>query len=78
MPQHLLIFGEGYTGARLRRRLEADGWRVTGTSRNGGAGTAASRFRPRRSRASPTSSAPSHPTRMATLPCGCMPTLWQL
>ena len=35
MPQHLLIFGEGYTGARLRRRLEADGWRVTGTSRNG-------------------------------------------
>ncbi len=30
---HALIFGEGFTGKRLRRALEADGWRVTGTSR---------------------------------------------
>jgi len=37
----LLIFGEGYTGARLRAALERDGWRVTGTGRNARAGVLA-------------------------------------
>jgi nucleoside-diphosphate-sugar epimerase len=36
MPRHLLLFGEGFTGKRLRAALEADGWQVTGTSRNAG------------------------------------------
>ncbi len=30
---HLLIFGLGYTAARLAARLRAQGWRVTGTRR---------------------------------------------
>ena len=30
---HLLILGQGYTGTRLRRRVEAFGWRVTGAAR---------------------------------------------
>ena len=38
MPGHLLIFGEGYTGKRLRAALEAEGWRVTGTGRSLGPG----------------------------------------
>jgi nucleoside-diphosphate-sugar epimerase len=36
---HLLIFGLGYTAARLAARLSADGWTVTATSRDGRAGT---------------------------------------
>lgn len=35
----LLIFGLGYTAGRLADRLRADGWRVTGTSRDGRGGT---------------------------------------
>lgn len=38
MSKHLLIFGEGFTGKHLRAALEAEGWRVTGTGRSGGAG----------------------------------------
>ena len=38
---HLLIFGLGYTAARLARRLVAGGARVTATSRSGTAGTLA-------------------------------------
>ncbi|MCB9929811.1 MAG: SDR family oxidoreductase [Alphaproteobacteria bacterium] len=36
MAGHLLIFGEGFTGTHLRRAMEADGWRVTGTGRGPG------------------------------------------
>lgn len=36
MTRHLLLFGEGFTGKRLRAALEADGWQVTGTGRNAG------------------------------------------
>lgn len=32
MP-HLLIFGQGYTGTRLRTTLEREGWTVSGTDR---------------------------------------------
>lgn len=32
---NLLIFGLGYTGSHLARRLEARGWQVTGTTRDG-------------------------------------------
>jgi nucleoside-diphosphate-sugar epimerase len=32
MP-NLLIFGQGYTGSRLRAALEREGWAVTGTAR---------------------------------------------
>ena len=32
MPR-LLIFGQGFTGARLAEACWADGWRVTGTGR---------------------------------------------
>lgn len=32
---HLLIFGLGYTSSHLARRLEARGWEVTGTTRDG-------------------------------------------
>ncbi len=38
---HLLIFGLGYTAGRLARRLTADGWQVTATSRSGADGTVA-------------------------------------
>ncbi len=38
MAGHLLIFGEGYTGKRLRAALEAEGWQVSGTGRSGGPG----------------------------------------
>lgn len=31
--KRLLIFGQGYTGARLAAACRADGWRVTGTGR---------------------------------------------
>jgi nucleoside-diphosphate-sugar epimerase len=31
---HLLCFGLGYTGRTLARRLAAEGWLITGTSRN--------------------------------------------
>lgn len=31
--KHLLVFGLGYTASRLAARLQAEGWRVTGTSR---------------------------------------------
>jgi nucleoside-diphosphate-sugar epimerase len=37
--RHLLIFGLGYTASRLATRLRADGWQVTGTSREGRHGT---------------------------------------
>lgn len=37
----LLIFGLGYTAARLADRLRDAGWRVTGTSRDGRGGTVA-------------------------------------
>ena len=33
MP-HILIFGLGYTTARLAARLRNDGWRVTATRRS--------------------------------------------
>ncbi|WP_225206983.1 Rossmann-fold NAD(P)-binding domain-containing protein [Novosphingobium huizhouense] len=33
--QNMLIFGMGYTAAALAARLRAQGWRVTGTGRNG-------------------------------------------
>jgi len=33
IDKHLLIFGMGYTSARLADALRADGWRVTGTRR---------------------------------------------
>lgn len=35
----LLIFGLGYTSSHLARRLEARGWDVTGTTRDGRGGT---------------------------------------
>jgi nucleoside-diphosphate-sugar epimerase len=38
MPS-LLIFGLGYTAGRLADRLRGEGWRVIGTSREGGDGT---------------------------------------
>ncbi|HEU4959238.1 MAG TPA: NAD(P)-dependent oxidoreductase [Sphingomonas sp.] len=37
----LVIFGLGYTAARLAERLRADGWRLAGTSRDGRDGTVA-------------------------------------
>jgi nucleoside-diphosphate-sugar epimerase len=37
--RQLLIFGMGYTATRLATQLRADGWQVTGTSREGRAGT---------------------------------------
>jgi nucleoside-diphosphate-sugar epimerase len=40
MP-HLFCFGLGFTGQTLARRLAAQGWTVTGTSRAGGDGTLA-------------------------------------
>ena len=40
MP-HLLIFGLGYTAARLATRLRTEGWHVTGTRRSAGADTLA-------------------------------------
>ncbi|MFZ5674068.1 MAG: SDR family oxidoreductase [Pseudomonadota bacterium] len=40
MP-HLFCFGLGFTGQALARRLRAQGWTVTGTSRAGGDGTLA-------------------------------------
>lgn len=40
MP-HLFCFGLGFTGQALARRLKAQGWTVTGTSRAGGDGTLA-------------------------------------
>jgi len=33
MSGHLLIFGQGFTGARLAEACRADGWTVTGTGR---------------------------------------------
>ena len=39
----LLIFGLGYTSGHLARRLEARGWEVTGTTRDGRGGTIAVR-----------------------------------
>lgn len=38
VTKHLLIFGEGFTGKRLRAACETEGWHVTGTGRSGGAG----------------------------------------
>lgn len=38
---HLFCFGLGFSAQTLARRLRAQGWTVTGTSRNGGAGTLA-------------------------------------
>ena len=38
VTRHLLIFGEGYTGTRLRAKLERDGWHVSGTDRTGSDG----------------------------------------
>lgn len=35
MDRHLLCFGLGYSAGALARRLVAEGWRVTGTSRAG-------------------------------------------
>lgn len=40
MP-NLLIFGLGYTAARLAARLQGEGWQVCGTSRDGRAGSIA-------------------------------------
>ncbi len=40
MP-HLFCFGLGFTAATLKRRLAAQGWRVTGTSRSGDDGSLA-------------------------------------
>lgn len=40
MP-NLLIFGLGYTAARLAARLQGEGWHVCGTSRDGRAGSIA-------------------------------------
>lgn len=40
MP-HMLIFGLGYTAARLATRLRTEGWHVTGTRRSAGADTLA-------------------------------------
>ncbi len=37
---HLLIFGLGYSAGALARRLEARGWQVDGTSRDGRSGLA--------------------------------------
>ncbi len=37
----LLVFGLGYTSGRLAARLRGEGWRVTGTSRDGRDGTIA-------------------------------------
>lgn len=37
----ILIFGLGYTARRLAERLRADGWQVTGTTRDGRDGTIA-------------------------------------
>ncbi len=34
MQPHLFCFGLGYSAARLGRRLMADGWRVSGTTRS--------------------------------------------
>ncbi|MBX9727735.1 MAG: SDR family NAD(P)-dependent oxidoreductase, partial [Sphingopyxis sp.] len=36
---HMLIFGLGYSAAHLARRLEARGWDVTATTRDGRGGT---------------------------------------
>ena len=36
---HLLIFGLGYTSTHLARRLEARGWDITGTTRDGRSGS---------------------------------------
>jgi hypothetical protein len=36
---HLLIFGYGYTAARLATQLRASGWQVTGVTRSGREGT---------------------------------------
>jgi nucleoside-diphosphate-sugar epimerase len=36
MPNHMLIFGMGYTAARLADALRGQGWRVTGTKRMSG------------------------------------------
>lgn len=38
---HMMIFGLGYTTARLAARLMADGWRVTATRRNAAVGVLA-------------------------------------
>ena len=35
----LLVFGLGYTAGRLAQRLEGEGWRVVGTTRDGRGGT---------------------------------------
>lgn len=40
-PGSLFVFGLGYTASRLAERLARRGWRVTGTSRSGAAGTLA-------------------------------------
>ncbi|OYW23122.1 MULTISPECIES: NAD(P)-dependent oxidoreductase [unclassified Sphingomonas] len=37
--RHMLIFGLGYSAARIADRLTAAGWQVTGTSRSGRPGT---------------------------------------
>lgn len=37
--RHMLIFGLGYSAARIADRLTAAGWQVTGTSRSGRSGT---------------------------------------
>ena len=36
---HMLIFGLGYSASHLARRLEARGWDVTATTRDGRGGT---------------------------------------
>ena len=38
MPNHMLIFGMGYTASRLAGSLTADGWQVTGIRRAAGDG----------------------------------------
>jgi nucleoside-diphosphate-sugar epimerase len=41
MPNHMLIFGLGYTASHLADALRGDGWRVTGIKRIGGDGVIA-------------------------------------
>jgi nucleoside-diphosphate-sugar epimerase len=41
MPNHMLIFGLGYTASHLADALRADDWRVTGIKRTGGEGVIA-------------------------------------
>jgi nucleoside-diphosphate-sugar epimerase len=41
MPNHMLIFGLGYTASHLAEALRGDGWRVTGIKRAAGEGVIA-------------------------------------